>query len=104
MKCAVPVTGGMMSPHFGHCEQFALFDVEEQSKEITKKEFVTSPEHQPFPGGIWRQACSPDNVYFSKQGLCARHSENSRTAFARRGTAQHTVAALCCSTFDTRRY
>jgi len=47
MKYAVPVTGGMMSPHFGHCEQFALFDVDEQSKEITKKELVTSPEHQP---------------------------------------------------------
>ena len=47
MKYAVPVTGGMMSQHFGHCEQFALFDVDEQSKEITKKELVTSPEHQP---------------------------------------------------------
>jgi predicted Fe-Mo cluster-binding NifX family protein len=47
MKYAVPVTGGMMSPHFGHCEQFALFDVEEQKKEITNKELITSPEHQP---------------------------------------------------------
>ena len=47
MKCAVPVTGGVMSPHFGHCEQFALFDVEKQSKEITKKELVNSPGHQP---------------------------------------------------------
>ena len=37
----------MMSSHFGHCEQFALFDVDEQAKEITNKEFVTSPEHQP---------------------------------------------------------
>jgi ATP-binding protein involved in chromosome partitioning len=47
MKYAVPVTGGTMSPHFGHCEQFALFDVEEQKKEITNKELVASPEHQP---------------------------------------------------------
>jgi ATP-binding protein involved in chromosome partitioning len=47
MKYAVPVSGGMMSPHFGHCEQFALFDVEEQKKEITSKEFIASPEHQP---------------------------------------------------------
>jgi predicted Fe-Mo cluster-binding NifX family protein len=36
-----------MSPHFGHCEQFALFDVEEQKKEIINKELITSPEHQP---------------------------------------------------------
>ena len=47
MKYAVPITGGMMSPHFGHCEQFALFDVDEQKKEIIKKELINSPEHQP---------------------------------------------------------
>lgn len=47
MKCAVPVTGGVMSLHFGHCEQFALFDVDEQKKEITGKELINSPGHQP---------------------------------------------------------
>ncbi len=47
MKYAVPVSGGTLSPHFGHCEQFALFDVEERKKEITNKEFIPSPEHQP---------------------------------------------------------
>jgi len=47
MRCAIPVTGGMMSPHFGHCEQFALFDIDEQKKEITNKELVSSPGHQP---------------------------------------------------------
>jgi predicted Fe-Mo cluster-binding NifX family protein len=36
-----------MSSHFGHCEQFALFDVEDQKKEIINKELITSPEHQP---------------------------------------------------------
>lgn len=53
MKYAVPVTGGTMSPHFGHCEQFALFDVDEQKKEITSREFVTSPEHQPGLLPVW---------------------------------------------------
>ena len=47
MKYAVPVSGGVVSPHFGHCEQFALFDVDEEKKEVTRKEFVPSPEHQP---------------------------------------------------------
>ena len=47
MKYAVPVSGGMVSPHFGHCEQFALFDVNEEKKEVTRKELVPSPEHQP---------------------------------------------------------
>ena len=47
MRYAVPVSGGMVSPHFGHCEHFALIDVDEQKKEIIKKELVPSPEHQP---------------------------------------------------------
>ena len=47
MKYAAPVTGGMLSPHFGHCEEFALFDVEEQKKVIINKELITSPEHEP---------------------------------------------------------
>ena len=53
MKYAVPVTSGIMSPHFGHCEQFAFFDVDEQKKEITCKEFVSSPEHQPGLLPVW---------------------------------------------------
>ena len=47
MKYAIPVIGGTISSHFGHCEQFAIFDVEEQNKNIINKELVTSPEHQP---------------------------------------------------------
>lgn len=33
MKYAVPVSGGVMCSHFGHCEQFALIDVNEKNKE-----------------------------------------------------------------------
>ena len=52
MKYAVPVTGGIMSPHFGHCEQFAFFKVDEQ-KQITHKEIIASPEHQPGLLPVW---------------------------------------------------
>lgn len=60
MRYAIPVSGGMMSPHFGHCEQFALFDVDEQKKEITHKELVASPEHQPglLPAWLAEQGVS----------------------------------------------
>jgi len=47
MRYAVPVSGGMVSAHFGHCEQFALMDVDEERKEILRKELVPSPGHQP---------------------------------------------------------
>ena len=47
MKYAVPVSGGVLSPHFGHCEQFALIDVDETKQQILKKELVNSPGHEP---------------------------------------------------------
>jgi len=47
MKYAVPVNGGVVSAHFGHCEQFALIDVDEAKKQILKKELVNSPGHEP---------------------------------------------------------
>ena len=47
MRYAIPVSGGIVSPHFGHCEYFALIDVDEQAKKILKKELVPSPGHQP---------------------------------------------------------
>ena len=53
MRIALPVHGNMLSPHFGHCEQFAMIDVDEAAKTIIKKEFVNSPEHQPGLLPVW---------------------------------------------------
>jgi len=47
MRYAVPVSGGVVSPHFGHCEHFALIDVDVDNKEIIRNELVPSPGHQP---------------------------------------------------------
>ena len=47
MRYAIPVSSGMLSTHFGHCEQFALIDTIEEEKKIVLKEFVPSPGHQP---------------------------------------------------------
>ena len=47
MRYAIPVSNGMVSTHFGHCEQFAIIDADEAKKEILSKELVTSPGHQP---------------------------------------------------------
>jgi len=47
MKYAVPISGGVVSAHFGHCEQFAFIEVDETKKQILKKELVNSPGHEP---------------------------------------------------------
>ena len=57
MKYAVPVSNGVLAQHFGHCEYFAIFDVDEKSKEITGKNLLAPPEHQPgvLPEWLARQ-------------------------------------------------
>jgi predicted Fe-Mo cluster-binding NifX family protein len=43
MRYAVSVSSGVISPHFGHCEQFTLIDIDERTKKILKKDLVASP-------------------------------------------------------------
>ncbi|MFN2351695.1 MAG: iron-sulfur cluster carrier protein MrpORP [Kiritimatiellia bacterium] len=47
MKIAIPVAGGKLCMHFGHCEQFALIEADEASKKIIGQQFVTPPPHEP---------------------------------------------------------
>ena len=53
MRFAIPVSGGVLSPHFGHCEQFALIDVDEATKTIIRKQLVASPGHEPGLLPVW---------------------------------------------------
>jgi predicted Fe-Mo cluster-binding NifX family protein len=47
MKIAIPLAGGKLSLHFGHCERFALVDVDPAEKKILKREDVVAPPHEP---------------------------------------------------------
>lgn len=45
MKIAVASEGKMVTEHFGHCEGFAIFEVE--NNRIEGKEFIPNPGHRP---------------------------------------------------------
>jgi len=47
MKIAVPVVNNQLCLHFGHCDQFALIDADEQAKTIISQELLTPPPHEP---------------------------------------------------------
>lgn len=42
---AVPSDGNTISPHFGHCSEFNLFEVD--NNQIKSKKTVANPGHQP---------------------------------------------------------
>lgn len=46
-RFAVPVSNGLLCPHFGHCDEFALVDVDRTSHEILGLSSVPAPEHEP---------------------------------------------------------
>jgi len=57
VKYAVPVSKGEICAHFGHCEQFALMDVDPELKQICGTKIVQSPGHEPgvLPGWLAQQ-------------------------------------------------
>ncbi len=59
MRIAVPVSGGKLNMHFGHCDKFALIDVDKDGKEIKSREDVDAPPHEP---GLLPQWLAERNV------------------------------------------
>ena len=77
-KAAVPLAAGVLCNHFGHCEQFAVLQVEDG--QIGATELLTPPPHEPgvlprwlgeqgvdliFAGGMGQRALS----LFQEQGI-----------------------------------
>jgi ATP-binding protein involved in chromosome partitioning len=47
MRFAVPVSDGVLCQHFGHCQEFALIDVDRVTNRIVGRETIPAPEHEP---------------------------------------------------------
>ncbi len=51
MKIAIPLADGKLTAHFGHCQEFALIEVE--GNEIMKQETLVPPPHEPGVLPAW---------------------------------------------------
>jgi Mrp family chromosome partitioning ATPase/predicted Fe-Mo cluster-binding NifX family protein len=60
MRIVVPVTNGVMSSHFGHCERFFLFDVSGDGKSVGQRQELKPPPHEPgtFPKWLHEQGAT----------------------------------------------
>lgn len=47
MRIAIPVVQGKLSLHFGHCDQFAIVDVDPETEKISKIRMMAAPAHEP---------------------------------------------------------
>ncbi len=81
MKIAIPLTGGKLSAHFGHCERFVLIEADSVSKKVLSKDEVVPPPHEPgllppwlaerkathiIAGGMGQRA----QELFAQNGIC----------------------------------
>ena len=69
---AVPVVGDAVAEHFGHCEEFAIFETNSDEKRIARARKVPAPPHQPgfLPG--WLRELGVDVVIAGGMGRRAR--------------------------------
>lgn len=60
MKIAIPVADGKLSVHFGHCEKFAVMDVDPENRKLISKKEVVPPLHEPgvLPSWLSEQGVS----------------------------------------------
>ena len=75
MKIAIPLTAGKLSPHFGHCEHFALFQVE--NNRITDQTTIVPPPHEPGLLPRWLKEKGVDPVIVGGIGRRAQDLFNS---------------------------
>jgi len=72
MKIAVPLANGRLSMHFGHCEQFAILEVDAGSKEILSKSVEESPPHEPGALPRWLHELGADVIIAGGMGRRAQ--------------------------------
>jgi len=81
MKIAVPLAAGRLSMHFGHCEEFAILEVDEQARKVLNKSVHKSPPHEPGALPRWLHELGANVIIASGMGQRAQQlfAQNSIT-------------------------
>ena len=72
MKIAIPVVDGKLCMHFGHCDQFALVDVDAAGKSITGTSYQKPPAHEPGVLPRWLHEQGADLIIAGGMGQRAQ--------------------------------
>ena len=66
MKFAIPLAYGKLTAHFEHCREFALIEVADN--EITDKQILTPPPHEPGVLPNWLHELGTDVIIAGGMG------------------------------------
>jgi ATP-binding protein involved in chromosome partitioning len=92
LKIAIPMAEGALCNHFGHCEQFALIDL--QGKNIIQKVMITPPPHEPGLLPRWLGEKGVDLIIAGGMGQRAVSLFNERGIKVLTGAPQLNVEEL----------
>ena len=67
-RIAIPLEDGRLTLHFGHCERFALVDVDLDEKRVLKREDMAAPPHRPGSLPSWLAGHGVDTVIAGDMG------------------------------------
>lgn len=72
MKIAIPVSQGRLSVHFGHSEQFAIVEADEQGESILEMSMHEAPPHEPGMLPRWLHELGADVIIAGGMGQRAQ--------------------------------
>ena len=72
MRIAIPLANGLLSMHFGHCESFALIDIDDTEKKIVARKIVNAPPHEPGLLPKWLHELGADVIITGGMGRRAQ--------------------------------
>jgi len=104
MKIAIPTANGKLCMHFGHCEQFALVEVDEAGKAIIGTDYLKPPPHEPGVLPRWLHEQGAEVIIAGGMGQRAQglFSQNGIKVLvgAPPGTAEEIVSAFLNKTLQ----
>jgi predicted Fe-Mo cluster-binding NifX family protein len=83
MKIAVPLAGGRLAAHFGHCEAFALLEADPETGAPGPVTTLTPPPHEPGLLPRWLHAQGVDVIIAGGMG------RRAQDLFQKQGIAVH---------------
>jgi ATP-binding protein involved in chromosome partitioning len=76
MRIAIPLAEGKLSLHFGHCQTFAVMDIDPESKTITAREDLVPPQHEPGVLPKWLHGMGVNYIIAAGMGQRAQQLFN----------------------------
>jgi ATP-binding protein involved in chromosome partitioning len=72
MRIAIPVAEGALAAHFGHCQHFGFFEVDDDGQ-VTGPEYIVPPVHAPGVLPKWLAENKADMIIAGGMGSRAQN-------------------------------